>query len=306
NHAILPKSKLRENVRCRSEAVQADAPAVPGHAIGAITDQTRAQEWGGMQIVKCIGNGKAIPCVRQAMAGKAAVSGKTSEERFITQIFLLRRAIGTSPACITQPGDADAVSDREAAHIWSQSFDHTHDLVSGDDGKLTMDIAIHNVQIGSADAACAGRDPHFVRAWSGNGPFDKVQRLPRGIQLHRDHPWRSSHHRAPLMRDSARCSVSAAEPPAPTTCHAPSDPMSRASCLSTTGGPASDASPVLDRTRASRTSRLAWSQMPVNGTLSFAAIASILVLVSGKSKTASTITGQPARRVSSTRTANAA
>jgi hypothetical protein len=90
---------------------------------------------------------------------KAAVPGKSREDRAIAQIFLLTPAIRTATAGVAKPRNANPLPDAEALDTRPDRIDAADDFMAGDDrqdriGQLTID----DVQIRAADAA--GRDIH--------------------------------------------------------------------------------------------------------------------------------------------------
>src|SRR5690606_8350290 len=99
-----------------------------------------------------------------------------------------RAAVGAAPAGLAEPGNADALPDREPLHLGPHGHDFAHDLVPRDDGKLPVaQVAVGDVEIGAAHAA--GPNPHqdLLRVRSRYRDVGADERLPRNDDLHGFH-----------------------------------------------------------------------------------------------------------------------
>jgi hypothetical protein len=134
---------------------------------------------------------------RGAQLGVAAVDRPPGEVRIRAQVLATRQAEAAAAAGAVQPGDADALAERQAvararrAQAGAESGDLADDLMAGDDrraprGELTLD----HVQVGAADAAGAHAQQHFVLARHRRGHFFERQ-------------WRRCDRRAPVQYRSS-------------------------------------------------------------------------------------------------------
>lgn len=91
-----------------------------------------------------------------------------------------------------QPGDSDAVADRDASHRGAQGDHPPHDLVTGYDGAPPCgEVAFDDVEVGSADPTDLDGHQDFARPgirwralFEGERPLFHV---PRIAQHHRSH-----------------------------------------------------------------------------------------------------------------------
>ena len=112
------------------------------------------------------------------MAGEATVAREAGEQRVVAEILAMRPAIGAMATSPAQPGHADPLSG---------ASDAADDLVAGDDGERTMELAVEDVEIGAADPAGGDLDQQLAGAGFRNRPLDHAQRRAGPIELHRAH-----------------------------------------------------------------------------------------------------------------------
>ena len=66
--------------------------------------------------------------------------------------------------------------------------DPPDDLVAGDERKLRVgQLAVHDVEVGAADAAHVHVDEHLPGAGLGHGQLGLPEGRPRGVEHHRPH-----------------------------------------------------------------------------------------------------------------------
>ncbi len=112
------------------------------------------------------------------MGREAAIARVTCKKRIVTEVLPIGGAIGTYPAGMAEPGDADPHADCRCADAVAEAVERADDLVTGNDRQLRVgEVAIDGVQVSPADSA--GFDPHADLAWAGPrlGPLFKFQRL---------------------------------------------------------------------------------------------------------------------------------
>src|SRR5690606_10137987 len=84
----------------------------------------------------------------------AAVARIAGEERLFAEVLAPRAAIAALPTGMAEPGNADALTGREAGDALAQRGDAADNLVARHDGKLRVgQFAVDKVKIGTADAA---------------------------------------------------------------------------------------------------------------------------------------------------------
>jgi len=91
-----------------AEAIQADPAALSGELQRTPTDQAGAQQGRRRDRVVEIVEGKGVCRVGDYMRGEAAVAAVAGEDRPVAEILLVGGAIGTDPAGVAEPGNADA------------------------------------------------------------------------------------------------------------------------------------------------------------------------------------------------------
>src|SRR5207302_1093881 len=101
-------------------------------------------------------------------------------------ILHFMRAIEASPVGATEPRDTDAVADREPFDVPRKRPDTANDLVTRNDRQRPMDVAVDDVQVGPAHAACGNLDQHIVALRLLNLARDLAQRLAGTVELHGD------------------------------------------------------------------------------------------------------------------------
>ena len=71
---------------------------------------------------------------------------------------------------MAQPGDADALAEREARRTGAEGVDHADDLVAGHDAAAARrEVALGEVEVGATDAADGHAHADLARARFGNG-----------------------------------------------------------------------------------------------------------------------------------------
>ena len=157
----------------------------PGQAQRPVADQAGAEERGGLEVVVGLGDGKAEALVRDDLLGVAAVELIAGEARAVAQVLPPAQAVTTLAVGPAKPGDADALAGGEAGPAFGHSPD---DLVPGDERQLRVgQLAVDDVEIGSADAARVHGDQHLTGLRDGHGELGLPERLPGAVEHHRLH-----------------------------------------------------------------------------------------------------------------------
>lgn len=186
--STLPATDLGDDVGGRPEAVEPDRAGGAGHPQRAPADQPGTQERRRRDRVQARVERDGEGCLRQEVAGEAAVPGAAGEARGIAEILAIRHAVSAAPAGVPEPGHADPRTGRRTHNARADRLDDADDLVAGHDGiDRLRKVAVDDVQIGAADRA--GLDPDANLA----GPGDRVRPFLRNegragrAQNHRPH-----------------------------------------------------------------------------------------------------------------------
>src|SRR3546814_18543876 len=83
----------------------------------------------------------------------AAIPRGAGELRMIAEIFPVRQAIGTDPATMAKPGNADTLPGRKSLDLRADLKHFSHNLVPRDDGVAGRDLSVEPMQVGPADTA---------------------------------------------------------------------------------------------------------------------------------------------------------
>ena len=151
----------RREVGAGAEAVQAEVAA--GRQIGPaqrpVADDARAEQ-------RCRGDrvgagrqrvGERLP--HHGVPGEAAVGVVTGEPGGGAEVLPPGEAVVAAAAGLPQPGDPHQVAPLEPAHGRARGDDQAHHLVPRHHGApVRRQLAVHDVQVGAADAA--GQAPH--------------------------------------------------------------------------------------------------------------------------------------------------
>src|SRR3546814_18458696 len=81
----------------------------------------------------------------------AAIPLGAGELRMIAEIFPVRQAIGTDPATLAKPGNADTLPGRKSLALRADLKHSSHNLVPRDDGVAGRDLSVEHMQVGPAD-----------------------------------------------------------------------------------------------------------------------------------------------------------
>ena len=162
--ALLMHRDLRDEVRRRAEAVQAEPRASARHAIRAIADEARAQKRRGLRVGVAVGQLEGVVGIRNRVFGIPAVHVIAGEARLAAKVLAPARAVLARTARVPEPRNADPIADVQMRHAVADHVDEADDFMSGDDGHLDRrQIAIQDVKIGAAHAARKYTNQHLSR-----------------------------------------------------------------------------------------------------------------------------------------------
>jgi hypothetical protein len=130
-----------------------------------------------MHVVERIGKREAVVRTRDRMLRIAAVAAVAGELRRVAQVLVVRPAVGAGTAGCAKPWHADPIADAKAVDSRAERLDDADDLVSDYAWKgWVRQFAIHDVQVGAADAACVHAQQHFAGRGPRHRPDDELQR----------------------------------------------------------------------------------------------------------------------------------
>ncbi len=130
---------LGQDVRRRAEAVEAQAlHVVAGEPIGAVADQTRAEQRRGLRRVGDARHREGVALMGHGVFRVAAIQRVACELRMLAEILLLAPAEAACLVGVTQPGDAHPSAARQLLDVRAGGRHLPHDLVAQDEGQLRI------------------------------------------------------------------------------------------------------------------------------------------------------------------------
>src|SRR5215831_2680801 len=145
--APLVERDLDDDVRRRTEAVQAEALGVARECERAVADQAGAEQRRELEVGRSLGKREAEALVRHGELGVAAVPVVAGELRVIAEVLEACAAIAAGAVRRPQPRDADAPL---------LTDDVGDDHVARDERQLrACELAVDDMQVGPANGAGA-------------------------------------------------------------------------------------------------------------------------------------------------------
>jgi hypothetical protein len=176
---------LADDVGGGAEAVDPEPRGVAGELEGAVADQAGAEERRGLEVRIGVREGEAEALVGDDQLGVAAVPVVARELRPVAEVLAARAAEAALAVGPAEPGHPHPLAGSEAL----AAFEHARDdLVSRHERELRpVELAVHDVQVGAADAACDDLEERVARTRLGNGEVGRPERAARGIEDHGAH-----------------------------------------------------------------------------------------------------------------------
>ena len=120
--------------------------------------------------------------------GVSSIQRVACEASLLAEIFSIRSAISAFATRPSQPRDSDAVANLKSLTASPSRLDPADDFMAGNQGKFGLgQLAIDNVQIGSAYGTRSDAHEHFVRTGISDRHRTSDKRLARGLEDHRVH-----------------------------------------------------------------------------------------------------------------------
>jgi hypothetical protein len=186
--ALLEASNLRNNMGSGAESINAEAPRIARLPKRAIPNQPGTEERSSGDIIKRVGKAVAKVSMCEGEFGVTTILCVACEASVLTEIFTTRSAISALAAGRSQPGNSDAIAKLESLNSLAKPLDPTDDFMAGNQGKLWIgQLAIDNVQIGSADSTRSDAHEHFFWTRVSDRHRTSDKRPARSLQDHRVH-----------------------------------------------------------------------------------------------------------------------
>ncbi len=158
-----------------------------------MTDQSRAQQRRRFDVREVVGNSKAVVRIGHRILRIAAVDLITREPRRIAEIFTAFPAVAAVAARVAEPWNADPLTRLEVC-AGSQGRNMPHNLMAGDDRQLRLfEIAVDNMQVGTAHTTSGDLDQHLASAGHGNRHLKRAQLLTGSFHHHGFHEASHTH-----------------------------------------------------------------------------------------------------------------
>ena len=184
----LGQRDLRDQVRRRPEAVDAQTARVAGERIRPVADQPGAQERRRVQIVVAFRQRQHIRGVDDSVFGVAAVLLIAGEAGIGAEILAPAAAVIAVPAGVREPGDTDARAECRGLDLRAARDHRSHDLVAGYDRNLRVgQVTVDEMEVRAADPAGMNPDQHLGRARLGTRQRAQDQRTAGTLAHHRLH-----------------------------------------------------------------------------------------------------------------------
>src|SRR5690606_23917313 len=162
--ALMPRD-LRNDVRRRTEAVDAEPLRVAGLRQRAVADQARAKQRRRGHGIVLRRNRHAEGFVRNGVLRIAARQLVAGEARVRAQILAPGATVTAVPARAAEPRDADSVAGPKARGAVADGFDAADDLVTRHERQRGLrQLAVDDMQIRAADGARLDAQQHLARA----------------------------------------------------------------------------------------------------------------------------------------------
>ena len=183
----LVSGNLRDNVRGRAEAVEAEQLPIPGKPHRAVADQPGAQQRRRLEVSVAVRKREAVALVCDGVLRITAVAVVACELRAVAEVLEACAAVTALPVRPAEPRHADAASYRERV-----AFEHgPDDLVAEHERELRVgELAVADVEIGATDTARVDAKPNLTAPQVGTGRFGRTKRRARCVEDHRSHRFR--------------------------------------------------------------------------------------------------------------------
>src|SRR5215471_17211715 len=159
--------QLNGDVTRRAKPIEPKPRAAPpvlsfiqiGETQSAIADDTGAQQRRRLNVLETVRQAIDKSGGRNGVFRVTAVDGPAGELRRVAEILATPATEFADAAGAMQPGYPDSIANRESLRLFSQRFDASHDLMTGNDGREPgLQLAFDHMEIGAANST--GRHAH--------------------------------------------------------------------------------------------------------------------------------------------------
>ena len=126
------RGDLRDQVRRRPEAVDAQVRGIAGHAKAPISDQARAEEWRDLEVRIAVRQAQACSAVRDHVLRKAAVDRVSGEQGVIAKVLPALAAVTAGSIRPPEPRNADPRTSGQVFDAGTGGAHPADHLVPGD------------------------------------------------------------------------------------------------------------------------------------------------------------------------------
>src|SRR6516164_2093762 len=208
NLTSLRNGDLRDQVRRRSEAVDAEPARISRDPVRPIADQPCAEQRRCFEITVLPWEWKREPRVRDRVLRVTAVELIARETRLGAEILAPRAAVFAVPAGAAEPWHADALTLACALHALAARDHRGDDLVPGNHRQPRVGkLAVDEVKIGAAHAAGANLEQELPRPRRWARTVDELQRSARCVENHGEHGYPRNRSRASPIRATVMTSM---------------------------------------------------------------------------------------------------
>ncbi len=167
---------LGHDVRGGAEPVEAEPFRATGETQRSVADQAGAKKRRRLEVAEAGRQRQAEALVGDRPLGVPAVAVVAGEARTVTEVLAAAQAVAALAARPAEPGNTEAPSVLGLAD----------DLVAGDERQLRLrQLAVHDEQVGAADAARADAEQQLPRRGFGPRELSRDERRARRFEHHR-------------------------------------------------------------------------------------------------------------------------
>jgi len=184
---------LSDDVRRGAEPEDAEIARIARHDQRAVADQPGAQERRRFGVARLACDREAESRVGDRVFLVSAIDLVAGKARLRAQILAPRAAEPAFAAAPAEPRHADPLAQGETLDALAQPGHPPDDLVAGHDRQSrVLELAVHNMEVGAAHAACGDLDQHLAPSGYRDRTVGGGKLPPRRLQHHRAHgppPW---------------------------------------------------------------------------------------------------------------------
>src|SRR5687768_2874040 len=153
-----------------AKAVNSNSLSIASHLECAVTNQSGTHQGSRFHVAISIRNTETITGVGYGIFGVASINLITGKSGVCTQIFVSATAVAALTAGPAQPGNTDPFTHRKMARVCSTCRHSPYNFMSWNNRQFRIgQLAIHHMQVSTANSACCNLDQQFTGTWSWTG-----------------------------------------------------------------------------------------------------------------------------------------